>query len=110
MGVTKTEHFTDAQNRMAGMLKALGHPARLAIVEQLLAERSCICGDLVSALPLAQPTVSQHLRALKDAGLIKGTVSGTSVCYCLDESALRDLQAFVSGLAAQLPDAPNSCC
>ena len=85
MGLTKTEIFTEKQNRLASMMKALGHPARIAIIQQLIKANACICGDLVEELGLAQATISQHLKELKNAGLIKGTIDGTSVCYCIDE-------------------------
>jgi DNA-binding transcriptional ArsR family regulator len=84
MGATKTDLFTKQQNDLANMAKALGHPARIAILQQLIKANACICGDLVDELGLAQPTISQHLKELKNAGLIKGTVEGTSVCYCID--------------------------
>lgn len=87
MGLTKSEAFTDRQNALAAYAKALAHPARIAILEHLIKEDKCICGDLVDVLPLAQATVSQHLTELKKAGLIKGTISGTSMCYCLDKDA-----------------------
>ena len=85
MGSTKTEIFTEKQNRLASMMKALGHPARIAIIQQLIKANTCICGDLVDKLGLAQATISQHLKELKTAGLIKGTIEGTSVCYCINE-------------------------
>ena len=85
MGLTKSEIFTDKQNRLAQMMKALAHPARIAIVQQLISTKACICGDLVEELGLAQATISQHLKELKNAGLIKGTIEGTSVCYCIDD-------------------------
>lgn len=85
MGITKTEIFTEKQNKLATMLKALAHPARIAIIEYLINSKSCICGDLVEELGLAQATISQHLKELKTAGIIKGTVEGTSVCYCIDD-------------------------
>jgi DNA-binding transcriptional ArsR family regulator len=84
MGLTKTEIFTDKQNKIASMMKALAHPARIAIIQQLLKSQACICGDLVDELGLAQATISQHLKELKNVGLIKGTIEGTSVCYCID--------------------------
>ena len=84
MGATKTEHFTDAQNQIATIAKALGHPARIAILEYLLKVNECICGDIVNELPLAQPTVSQHLKELKLAGIIQGSVEGVSICYCIN--------------------------
>jgi DNA-binding transcriptional ArsR family regulator len=85
MGITKTEIFTNRQNKLAQMFKVLGHPARIAIIDQLVKTRSCICGDLVGELGLAQATISQHLKELKSIGIIKGTIEGTSVCYCIDE-------------------------
>ena len=84
MGVTKSEIFTEKQNRLAVLLKALAHPARIAILQHLIKADACICGDLVEELDLAQSTISQHLRELKNAGIIQGTVEGTSVCYCID--------------------------
>ena len=85
MGLTKTEEFTKAQNDLASMAKALGHPARVAILQYLVQSKSCVCGDIVDELPLSQSTVSQHLKELKNAGLIKGNIEGASVCYCIDE-------------------------
>lgn len=86
MGLTKTEIFTTEQNTIAQMAKALGHPARIAILQHLIKINSCICGDLVDEIGLAQPTISQHLKELKNAGLIKGNIEGTSVCYCIDQN------------------------
>ncbi|MBL7897237.1 MAG: winged helix-turn-helix transcriptional regulator, partial [Crocinitomicaceae bacterium] len=77
MGASKTENFTDKQNQIAQIAKAMGHPARIAIIEYLLKAESCICGDIVNELPLAQPTVSQHLKELKNAGIIQGSIEGT---------------------------------
>ncbi len=87
MGLTKSEIFTEKQNRLAAMMKAMAHPARIAIIQHLISANSCICGDLVEELGLAQATISQHLKELKMAGLIKGTIEGTSVCYCIDNNA-----------------------
>ena len=84
MGLTKTEIFTEKQNKLASMMKALGHPARIAILQYLIKSQACICGHLVEELGLAQATISQHLKELKNVGLIKGTIEGTSVCYCID--------------------------
>ncbi len=91
MGLTKTENFTDHQNRLAAYFKALAHPARIAILQVLIEKNACICGDIVDELPLAQATVSQHLRELKQAGIIKGTIEGTSICYCVDETAWQEI-------------------
>lgn len=87
MGLTKTEEFTRTQNDLAMLAKAIGHPARIAILQFLIKTRSCVCGDIVDELPLSQSTVSQHLSELKKAGLIKGEIDGPSVCYCIDEKA-----------------------
>ncbi|MGJ8592239.1 MAG: ArsR/SmtB family transcription factor [Aquaticitalea sp.] len=84
MGLAKTEIFTDQQNEIALFAKAFGHPARVAILQHLFKMNTCICGDLVNEIGLAQPTISQHLKELKLLGLIKGNVEGTSVCYCID--------------------------
>lgn len=86
MGLTKTEIFTVEQNTIAQMAKAIGHPARVAILQHLVKINSCICGDLVDEIGLAQPTISQHLKELKTVGIIKGNIEGTSVCYCIDQS------------------------
>lgn len=110
MGATKTEHFTDRQNQIAVLAKALGHPARIAIIEYLMQVDSCICGDIVNELPLAQPTVSQHLKELKNAGLIKGNIEGTSICYCIDEKALETLQTYFGLITSQLNKKKNNCC
>ena len=109
MGLTKTEHFTAIQNEVAVLLKALGHPARVAIMEYLLKVDDCICGDIVNELPLAQPTVSQHLKELKNAGLIKGNIEGNAVCYCIDEKTLGKLQAYFSTMSTRL-EKKKSCC
>ena len=104
--------FSTAETQFVHQLKALAHPARLAIV-RLLAERDeCVCGEIVDDLPLAQSTVSQHLKALKEADLVQGTVEGRSTCYCLNPeaiSALRDeMNAFFEDLSPS--DPPSDCC
>ncbi|MGE0492075.1 MAG: ArsR/SmtB family transcription factor [Vulcanimicrobiota bacterium] len=88
----------DADEELAGLAKALGHPARIQILRLLCRRTSCICGDIVEELPLAQSTVSQHLKVLKDAGLVQGTIDGPRVCYCLNPRTLRRLRALVSAL------------
>ena len=85
MGLTKSEIFTEEQNEIAAIAKVLGHPARIAILEFLIKLKSCVCGDLVKDIGLAQPTISQHLKELKKVGIIKGKIEGTSVCYCIDQ-------------------------
>ncbi len=84
MGATKAEEFTIKDNRIAKYSKALSHPARIAILRLLIKKQSCICGDIVNELPLSQSTISQHLKELKEAGLIKGEIDGAKVCYCID--------------------------
>lgn len=84
MGVTKSDLFSKEQNEIANMAKALAHPARIAILQYLVKKNACICGDLVDELGLAQATISQHLRELKLAGIIQGTIEGVSVCYCIN--------------------------
>lgn len=110
MGASKTEYFTAKQNAIAAIAKALGHPARVAIVEYLLSVDSCICGDIVNELPLAQPTVSQHLKELKNAGIIKGEIEGNAICYCVDETVIEQLQGYFASVAAILHKKKSSCC
>jgi predicted transcriptional regulator len=92
-----------SDDAVAAVAKALGHPARIAIVRLLLARRACICGDIVAELPYAQSTVSQHLKVLKDAGVIQGTIDGPRVCYCLDPRVLAGFAAVTGALAAAAP-------
>ncbi|MBK7375341.1 MAG: metalloregulator ArsR/SmtB family transcription factor [Ferruginibacter sp.] len=110
MGATKTEWFTGKHNSIATMAKALGHPARVAIIDYLLSVDTCICGDIVNKLPLAQPTVSQHLKELRNAGLIKGSIEGNAICYCLDEKAIARMQTYFAAIAARLEKKKNDCC
>jgi len=110
MGATKTDHFTDKQNAIATLAKALGHPARVAIIDYLLKVDSCICGDIVNELPLAQPTVSQHLKELKNAGIIKGNIEGNAICYCIDEKVFSKLQSYFTGIEIKIEKKKNSCC
>jgi len=98
MGASKTDHFTEQQNRIATIAKALGHPARIAIIEYLISVNTCICGDIVKELPLAQPTVSQHLKELKNAGLIKGNIEGNAICYCIDDTTFDILKSYFSNI------------
>lgn len=108
MGITKTEGFTRSQVELAAIAKALGHPARIAILQFLSSRKVCICGDIVDELPLSQSTVSQHLKELKNVGLIKGDIEGPSVCYCIDEKAWNKAQRNLTELFNKFTD--NSCC
>lgn len=110
MGASKTEYFTNKQNKIANIAKALGHPARVAIFDYLLKVDSCICGDIVNELPLAQPTISQHLKELKNVGLIKGSIAGTAVCYCIDEDTLQEFQNYFKGVSTKLEKKKSNCC
>ena len=109
MGATKTEIFPRQQNGLAILLKALAHPARIAILQLLVQTDACICGDLVNDLGLAQATISQHLKELKNAGLIKGTISGVSTCYCIDARAWQLLQHELNDFFGSYT-APVKCC
>ncbi|MFC4817081.1 ArsR/SmtB family transcription factor [Flavobacterium sp. GCM10023249] len=107
MGASKSDFFTVEQNEIATLFKAMSHPARIAIIDYLLKVDSCICGDIVNELPLAQPTVSQHLRELKNAGIIKGTIEGTAICYCLNNETLEKFENYFSIIKKKLQ---NKCC
>ena len=107
MGITKTSGFASETNEVADILKALGHPARIAIIDYLLKVDSCICGDIVNELPLAQPTISQHLKELKNAKIIKGSVEGTSICYCLNELTLKKFEEYFFAIKSRLKE---KCC
>ena len=110
MGTTKTEHFTEQQNELATLTKAIGHPARIAIIQHLIKVNSCICGDIVNELPLSQPTVSQHLKELKNAGLIKGSLEGNTICYCLDEVGFAKIKNFFQIVDNYLENKNKQCC
>jgi len=109
MGITKTDSYTKTQNRAALLTKAIGHPARIAILEFLMKKNSCICNDIVDELPLSQSTVSQHLKALKEVGLIKGEIEGASICYCIDEKVWKETQQLLNKLFDAY-DPNKTCC
>ena len=109
MGLTKTEIFTDEQNQLATMLKAMAHPARIAILQHIINANACICGDLVDELGLAQATISQHLKELKNAGLIQGTIEGVSVCYCIEPTAWKLLNNELGKFFGAYKCADNCC-
>jgi len=88
----------EADRELAALAKAVGHPARVAILRLLARKNACVCGEIVDELPLAQSTVSQHLKVLKQAGLIQGEVDGPRICYCIDPRSLRRLKVLVAGL------------
>lgn len=109
---SKADLFEPRLQSVADLSKALSHPARLAILEILAARETCICGDLVDELPLAQASISRHLKVLKEAGLIRGEVDGPRSCYCLNSGALETLHAQMEALFAKLLSAPpcDDCC
>ena len=109
MGLTKAEEFSVKDNRIANFAKALAHPARVAILRILLKKESCYCGDIVEELPLSQSTVSQHLKELKEAGIIKGEIEGTKICYCIDATVWEQMQLVLGNLLTR-PVADNDCC
>ena len=109
MGLAKTEMFTKQQNEIALYAKAFGHPARVAILQHLFSINTCVCGDLVSIIGLAQPTISQHLKELKHLGLIKGTVEGTSVCYCIDAEKWTQMKKVMHQFLDQDLSNENCC-
>ncbi|TXG38476.1 ArsR/SmtB family transcription factor [Seonamhaeicola maritimus] len=108
MGVTKSEKFTTEQNEIAQLAKVLGHPARVAIIQHLFKINTCICGDLVDEIGLAQPTISQHLKELKNSGLIKGNIEGTSVCYCIDKDNWTKMKNLITDFLEL--DTSSNCC
>lgn len=111
MGTTKTELFTEEQNYLAYIAKALGHPARIAIIQHLLKENICINSDLVQELGLAQATISQHLKELKDADIIQGSIEGAKICYCINPVRWELIKRQFNQLFNQFPDpATTDCC
>ena len=110
MGSSKTEKFTEEQNKIALFAKVFGHPARVAILQHLFKINSCICGDLVNEIGLAQPTISQHLKELKILGLIKGTVEGTSVCYCINNENWLAMKTVMTEFLNQDLTESQDCC
>ena len=109
MGISKTEKFTKRQNRIAALAKGLGHPARVAILEHLFKIRGCVCGDLVQEIGLAQPTISQHLKELKNLGLIQGNVEGARVCYCIDPDRWTEMKEILMPFLNSDQNVANPC-
>jgi DNA-binding transcriptional ArsR family regulator len=109
MGATKAEEFSVKDNRVARYAKALSHPARIAILKLLLKKQACSCGDIVDELPLSQSTVSQHLKELKEAGLIKGEIEGVRICYCIDENEWKQAQQYLADLFDGYTPTFNCC-
>jgi DNA-binding transcriptional ArsR family regulator len=106
MGLSKKDSFDPLQNRIADFAKALGHPARIAILQFLANQNACMCGDIVEELPLSQATVSQHLAELKRVGLIKGEIDGLKVCYCIDKKVWNEAKDLLSQFMGDV----KKCC
>lgn len=109
MGITKSELFKKRQNKVANLAKAFDHPARVAIIEYLLSNQTCICNDLVNELPLSQSTITQHLKELKRIGIIKGEVEGPKVNYCIDEQVWEEAKDIFVNLFTRYVK-KNDCC
>jgi len=107
MGLSKSIYFTDEQNRLADLAKALAHPARIAILQYMIEHKSCIVGTLTDVLPISQSTISQHLKELKSIGIIKGEIEGPSICYCIDQDAWNEASEVLSTFISQIN---NNCC
>ena len=110
MGLTKAEIFSEEQNKIASIAKVLGHPARVAILQYLFKTNACVCGDLVGEIGLAQPTISQHLKELKNIGIIKGTIEGTSVCYCINQTNWDEMAHILNLFINQSPNISTGYC
>ena len=109
MGLTKSEIFSEEQNDLANLLKAMAHPARIAILQRILISKTCICGDLVEELGLAQATISQHLKELKTAGIIQGSIEGVKVCYCINPVVWKLLELQLGRFLSSYAGASNCC-
>lgn len=110
MGTTKTDLFTKQQNDIAAMAKALAHPARIAILQYLIKQNACVCGDIVEELGLAQATTSQHLKELKNAGIIQGNIEGVSVCYCINPRVWKQFRELFQGFFKDVNIDNSKCC
>jgi DNA-binding transcriptional ArsR family regulator len=110
MGATKTTEFSTKDNTLAKLANALSHPARIAILKILIKRKACICGDIVDELPLSQSTISQHLKELKKAGLIKGEIEGVKTCYCIDDKQWKIVHSLLNDLFSSHQHTTDKCC
>ncbi len=110
MGASKIINYSEEELLIAKFAKALSHPARVAIIKLLLEKQSCICGDIVEDLPIAQSTVSQHLKELKESGLIKGNIDGASICYCVDTHVLQKANDILNKVLGASIQTQTTCC
>lgn len=109
MGAAKLYQFNKKENQLAKYAKALAHPARIAIIRLLAKKQTCMCGHIVDELPLSQSTVSQHLKELKDAGLIRGEIEGAKVCYCIDAKEWKKAKAWIDELFESHKEISGCC-
>ena len=109
MGLTKSEIFSEKQNKLAGIFKVLGHPARIAILQQIIERKQCINAGLVADLGLAQATISQHLQELKKSGIIKGNISGNSMFYCIDNEVWNEVKSEIASFFNAYESQNSSC-
>ncbi len=109
MGASKNMLFDDGQNNLAAIFKALAHPARIAILQELLKRNSCVCGELVDVLPLSQATVSQHLKELKQMNILQGEIEGKRVCYCINKDTWSTISNEIAGFFEQI-NQTKTCC
>jgi predicted transcriptional regulator len=107
MGSSKSLYFTEEQNRLANLSKALSHPARIAILQYLIRNRTCVVGALAEELPLSQSTISQHLKEMRLVGIIRGEINGPSICYCIDEQKWKELTHTLQSLFFNIN---KTCC
>lgn len=110
MGITKTSLYSEQHNEQAQLFKAIGHPARFKIVLYLLRKKTCVCGDIVDEVRLSQPTITRHLKVLKDANVIKGNIEGNKVCYCINTESFIALRAIISLMEIEALENDNECC
>lgn len=110
MGASRIDLFTKEQNYIAAMAKAIAHPARVAILQYLVRKNACVCGDIVEELGLAQATTSQHLKELKNAGIIQGSIDGVSVCYCIDPKVWNQYHSLFSSFFQEVDLSGGKCC
>lgn len=110
MGISKKDGFTEETLRLADLFKAIGHPARMSIIQYMIKNPSCICNDIVEELPLAQSTISKHLSELKAVGVIQGEVSGAKLCYCINPEVLNEIAVFVNGMIISSQCNSDDCC
>lgn len=110
MARSKTHLFEKKEVELARISKALSHPARVAILKILSQKTECVCGEIVDGLPLAQATVSQHLKELKSIGIITGTIDGPKSCYCVDWTKLESMRKSIDGFLTEIKENHKQCC